>query len=127
MFVGLYVGNKGLEETGIPATSVKVADALRREFPEAIVLVVSRVEEAQGEQELMVLSPGRQPQACWRFSCTYRACLRALGVLELGADETPTCSPTSPPPPPHPGRLLLSPLPESPSPTLRYRQKLLHK
>lgn len=47
MFVGLYVGNKGLEETGIPATLVKVADALRREFMEAIVLVVSRVERGE--------------------------------------------------------------------------------
>lgn len=47
VFVGLYVGNKGLEETGIPATLVKVADALRREFMEAIVLVVSRVERGE--------------------------------------------------------------------------------
>ena len=43
IFVGLYVGNELLEDTTIPLAMVKVADALRKEFPRTLVLVVSSV------------------------------------------------------------------------------------
>lgn len=39
--VGLYVENSRLEDVDIPFTSTKVADAVKREFSDAIVLVVS--------------------------------------------------------------------------------------
>jgi hypothetical protein len=39
--VGLYVGNEGLEDTAIPAALIKVADALRKELPQTLVMVVS--------------------------------------------------------------------------------------
>lgn len=39
--MGLYVGNELLEDTSIPLAMVKVADALRKEFPQTLVLVVS--------------------------------------------------------------------------------------
>jgi hypothetical protein len=39
--VGLYVGNELTEDTAIPRAMIKVADALRKEFPQTLVLVVS--------------------------------------------------------------------------------------
>lgn len=39
--VGLYFGNSRLDNIDIPFTTTKVADALKREFSKAIVLVVS--------------------------------------------------------------------------------------
>lgn len=41
VFLGLYVANEGVEDTTVPPTTVSVAEAIRKEFTEAIVLVVS--------------------------------------------------------------------------------------
>jgi hypothetical protein len=41
VFVGLYVANRGIEDTSLPTATMRVADALKRELPQAFVLVVS--------------------------------------------------------------------------------------
>lgn len=40
VFVGVYVANAGLEDVSIPTPVAAVADALRKEVPQALVLVV---------------------------------------------------------------------------------------
>lgn len=41
LLVGVYVGNKGLEDVSIPHSTAHVAEALKREFGGAVVVVVS--------------------------------------------------------------------------------------
>ncbi|ORY75053.1 hypothetical protein BCR35DRAFT_281011 [Leucosporidium creatinivorum] len=53
VFVGLYVGNELLEDTSIPRAMAKVADALRKEFPQTLVLVLDNQKLATTEPALI--------------------------------------------------------------------------
>ncbi|KAL8287659.1 hypothetical protein RQP46_003517 [Phenoliferia psychrophenolica] len=40
IFLGLYVANEGVDDTTVPASTAAVADAMRKEFPQTLIVVV---------------------------------------------------------------------------------------
>ncbi|GAA5894398.1 hypothetical protein JCM5296_005156 [Sporobolomyces johnsonii] len=57
VFVGLYVANERLGDTAIPLSLAKVADAIRKERPEALVLVVDNDKLASDEPAIIPYLP----------------------------------------------------------------------
>ncbi|GAA5918863.1 hypothetical protein JCM1841_002779 [Sporobolomyces salmonicolor] len=57
VFVGLYVANERLGDTAVPLSLEKVANAIRKERPEALVLVVDNDQLASGAPAILPYLP----------------------------------------------------------------------
>lgn len=115
VFVGLHVGNELLEDIAIPRAMIKVADALRKEFPQTLVLVVSsRLPiELQNQADALTVQLDNQ-----KLATTEPALIvRFVEHLALAQADRSSGSLTSPPLPPHGSRPHYHQQP-SPSPTL---------
>ncbi|KAK4332360.1 Uncharacterized protein family UPF0172 [Rhodotorula toruloides] len=66
VFLGLYVANERLGDQAVPNGVQKMAEAIRRDRPEAIVLVVDNEKLASNEPALIPYLPPKSPSAAWQ-------------------------------------------------------------
>ncbi|BGP21672.1 uncharacterized conserved protein encodedby sequence overlapping the COX4 gene [Rhodotorula toruloides] len=66
VFLGLYVANERLGDQAVPHSVQKMVESIRRDRPEAVVLVVDDEKLASSEPALIPYLPPKSPSASWQ-------------------------------------------------------------
>ncbi|GAA6046944.1 hypothetical protein RTBOTA2_000532 [Rhodotorula toruloides] len=66
VFLGLYVANERLGDQAVPNGVQKMAEAIRKDRPEAVVLVVDNEKLVSNEPALIPYLPPKDPSASWQ-------------------------------------------------------------